>query len=48
MRAVQFIPAVTRKYEKRARAKITMAEGWTSHEGFLSLMFGTARMLNGI
>lgn len=44
---VTFIPAVIRKYVNRANENTTIADGWTSHDGFRIFKFGTANTEKG-
>ena len=42
------LPPVTKKYDRRTKAKTTIAEGGFSHPGFFSFKLGTSKMWKGI
>lgn len=44
----QSLPPVTKKYDRRTKAKTTIAEGGFTHPGFFSFKLGTSKMWKGI
>lgn len=42
------LPPVTKKYDRRTKAKTTIAEGGFTHPGFFSFKLGTSKMWKGI
>ena len=43
-----YLPPVTKKYERRTKAKTTMADGAFTHPGFFNFRFGTSKTWKGI
>ena len=43
-----YLPPVTKKYERRTKAKTTMADGAFTHPGFFNFRFGTSNTWKGI
>jgi len=42
------LPPVTKKYDRRTKAKTTIADGGFTHPGFLSFKLGTSKIWKGI
>lgn len=45
---IHSLPPVTKKYDRRTKAKTTIADGGFSHPGFLNFRLGTSKMWKGI